>query len=772
MERQQRHHAENFALFFDLPGTGTALADPATHRFTRVNDRFCEITGYGADELQTMTFTDLTHPDDRERDLGEYERAKRGETPGWVSIKRYRRKDGETIWVRVTGALAFDDSGTAVRSLATVEDITERKRSEELLQERLELEQQLSAIAATAPGVICSFRLRPDGSACFPYASPAIEGLYGVTPAELRDSAAAAFARMHPDDVGHVQESIRASAATMTHWRAQFRVRHPERGELWVEGHSAPQREADGGILWHGFIRDVTAQKQAQAALQTAKEELERRVAARTADLESAHRTVQEQSRYLEAFFRHTITPLVILDRDFNFIRVNEAYAKACQREVDEFPGHNHFDFYPSDTRAIFEGVVRTKEPHQTLARPFAFADHPEWGVTYWDWTLTPLLDAQGEVEFLVFSLRDVTARTQVELEIQKHRERLEEVVQERTRQLAQTNTQLRAEVAERARTEEALRQSEHRERERAAELQAIFDTAPIGLAIADDPSGKHIRGNPANEHMLGVPRGGELSKRAGTDRPIAPFRVCSGGRELPPDELPMQRAVRGEAVRGQMLEVRRVDGRVVHLHSNAAPLFDAQGQPRGAVGAFLDVSDLLRTQEELRLAKEAAEAASRAKSDFLARMSHEIRTPMNGILGMTELALLEGVPPKPAEYLGLAKQSAKHLLDIINDILDLSRIEAGRAELATAPFALRPLLESVVSTVGMTAHPKGLRLSQRVDTAVPDALRGDAGRLRQVLANLVGNAVKFTAQGEVEVTVGLVGEQAVAPPGLAPRPP
>jgi serine phosphatase RsbU (regulator of sigma subunit) len=123
-------------------------------------------------------------------------------------------------------------------------------------------------------------------------------------------------------------------------------------------------------------------------------------------------RDIQEEcARYLDVFFESSLTPLVLLDRDFNFIRVNEAYAKACQREVGDFPGHNHFEFYPSDARTIFEEVRRRKEPITVDARAFEFPDHPEWGVTYWDWNLTPLLDGAGQVEALVFSLQDVTAR-------------------------------------------------------------------------------------------------------------------------------------------------------------------------------------------------------------------------------------------------------------------------------------------------------------------------------------------------------------------------
>jgi PAS domain S-box-containing protein len=133
-----------------------------------------------------------------------------------------------------------------------------------------------------------------------------------------------------------------------------------------------------------------------------------------------AEKILVEQSRILETFFTSTITPLVFLDKDFNFIRVNDAYAKACQRDVSEFLGHNHFEFYPSDAKAIFEEVVETKKAYQAIARPFVFSDHPEWGTTYWNWTLSPLLDSMGEVEFLVFALQDVTDR---ERAVQKTRE-------------------------------------------------------------------------------------------------------------------------------------------------------------------------------------------------------------------------------------------------------------------------------------------------------------------------------------------------------------
>jgi PAS domain S-box-containing protein len=194
-------------------------------------------------------------------------------------------------------------------------------------------------------------------------------------------------------------------------------------------------------------------------------------------------------------------------------------------------------------------------------------------------------------------------------------------------------------------------------------------------------------------------------------------------------------------------------DGTVRWAYSRAAIVSGEYGVTE-RVGMTIDITARKQAEESLRRAKEIAEAATRAKSEFLAKMSHEIRTPMNGVLGMLELALETPLQPDQKDYVDTARASAANLLGIINDILDVSRIEARKLEIDAIPFSLRQLLDTSLKPLTQLARGKGLSFELDVGLHVADGLVGDALRLQQVIVNLVGNAIKFTREGGIRVTV------------------
>ncbi|MFO1273998.1 MAG: response regulator [Rubrivivax sp.] len=218
--------------------------------------------------------------------------------------------------------------------------------------------------------------------------------------------------------------------------------------------------------------------------------------------------------------------------------------------------------------------------------------------------------------------------------------------------------------------------------------------------------------------------------------------------------------ALAGEEVQLERERTDR-DGHTVWHSGRHVPDVNDDGQVVGVYTVFFDITkralaeQALREHEaELRAAKEAAERASKAKSEFLANMSHEIRTPMNGVLGLTELLLETPLDPQQRPFVETVRSSGESLLSIINDILDFSKIEAGKLETEVLDFDLYQAVEDVVQMLAPRAHKKGLELACRIDERLPNALRGDPYRLRQIITNLTGNAVKFTEKGEVVVTV------------------
>jgi two-component system sensor histidine kinase/response regulator len=224
-------------------------------------------------------------------------------------------------------------------------------------------------------------------------------------------------------------------------------------------------------------------------------------------------------------------------------------------------------------------------------------------------------------------------------------------------------------------------------------------------------------------------------NRRLEFDRCIS---MLKNGREVPPFDT----------VR------RRADGTDISVSITASPIRDQQNNLQGYVSIARDISDRVRAAEALRDALEEAERASRAKSEFLANVSHELRTPMNAIIGMTELALDEELSPELRDYLETTRESADLLLSLVNDVLDISKLESGKFVLDEVNFGLRELIADSMRSISSRAYRKGLEIACKVANNVPDNLHGDPLRLRQILTNLVGNAIKFTDEGEIIIEV------------------
>ena len=282
----------------------------------------------------------------------------------------------------------------------------------------------------------------------------------------------------------------------------------------------------------------------------------------------------------------------------------------------------------------------------------------------------------------------------------------------------------------------------EERVEERTSYLNALIQNSPLGILVVDSEQKVQLC-NSAFEKLF------EYTREQVIGKPItslfADVELLLDAHRLALDETPINRVAR----------LLRKDGSFLDVELHAVGLM-VNGKLLGSLGIYQDISARKRAEEQMQRAKEAAEEASQAKSEFLANMSHEIRTPLNGVMGMTDLALDTELTQEQREYLDTVKMSADSLLIVINDILDFSKIEAGKVDLDMADFDLRHNLEGLLKTLALRADEKGLELLCEIGPEVPSTVNGDSSRLDQIIVNLIGNAIKFTHEGEVALKVQL----------------
>jgi two-component system, cell cycle sensor histidine kinase and response regulator CckA len=272
-----------------------------------------------------------------------------------------------------------------------LQDITARKRVEQELRQRLALQDQLAHIAATVPGTVYSFRLRPDGSTCIPYASPALERVFGLKLDQVRDDASAIFARVHPDDLAAVKESILTSARTMRVWRIEFRLLDAARGEIWAEGHSVPQMEPDGSVLWHGFVHDVTERRRGE-----------------------------ERLRQLSQAVQQSPASIVITDPKGTIEYVNPKFTHTTGYSLEEALGQNprilKSGELPEETyKQLWETILQGREWRGE------FHNRKKNGELFWESaSISPIIDTNGVVTHFLAVKEDITERKRLEEQVRQ----------------------------------------------------------------------------------------------------------------------------------------------------------------------------------------------------------------------------------------------------------------------------------------------------------------------------------------------------------------
>ena len=423
---------------------------------------------------------------------------------------------------------------------------------------------------------------------------------------------------------------------------------------------------------------------------------LSTRIASIVAENELGRRELGNQKFALD---QHAIVS--ITDTDGTILYANDRFCDINGFRREELIGQNH--------RIINSGYHPPeffREMWETLAGGQVWRGEicnlATNGQTYWvNATIVPLLDAQGKPERYIAIRTDISDRKRME---------------------AQLSDQLHL-------------------------VEELIETIQLPVYLKN-PAGHYVRVNRAFESFFNVRRENIIG---------ATLQDL-----LPPEDAQIhaERDVELFARKGtQSYEalVHSRDGRAHDTLYHKAILTRRDGSVSGLLGTIVDITDRKRAEIEVIRAKEAAEAANRAKSDFLANMSHEIRTPMNGVIGMTDLALETVLSAEQREYLTIVKSSAESLLTIINDILDFSKIEAGKLLVEDIPFDLHRLLSDTLKPLAVRARANRLKVLTDLPPDIPRFVRGDPGRIRQILVNLLGNAIKFTVQGEIALYVAVM---------------
>jgi len=763
-----------YRTLFNQIADPIVIFDKATKRFVDCNDAVQRNYGYSLEELQAMTVFDLHPPED----LPNVERHIDARNADLANTYTHITKDGRHIDVEIlTDEIEYQGQECWI---SIVRDVTQRKRTEERL---LRL---VTAVDQTDDSILIT-----DTKGIIEYVNPSFERqtgyssneVIGQTPRILKSG------QSSPTFYKNMWDTITQGLR----WAGEFTNKKKDGSLFEEEATISPVRDAAGVIVNYVAVkRDVTARRK-----------MEREVAMLASAIRSIHESVSitdtdDKILFVNDAFLHTYG----YERD-ELIGRN---VRALMRP-DSKPIQNVMPSPGAVAARIWEGelINRRKDgtefPIQLSASPILDEDgrtialigvaqdittrklaeeallrseerYRAVSETATDGIIT--IDHEGTITYINGAAEKMFGYSSVEIVGQQVTKVMPDILRDShnsvfhryaetglgrlptaepivvpIRHISGTEIQVELSVGESIHAGKRiftciLRDITERKKMEAEVTMLAQAVRSIQEAVVvTDPVGNIIFVNDAAVGMFGY----EFEEAVGQH--VTLLHAARDSRFV--DEV--VRGAKEDRWEGEALS-RRKNGAVFPAYLSASEVRDASGRSIAIIGVCQDITERKRSFEELQSAKEAAEAASRAKSEFLANMSHEIRTPMNGIIGMTELALDTELSFEQREYLNLVKLSSDSLLRVINDILDFSKIEAGKLELDLAEFSLQDSIDDVMKAMAVRADQKGLELAYMLRPGVPEYVVGDAGRLRQILVNLVGNAIKFTAGGEIIVRV------------------
>ncbi len=703
-KERHREHERRYRLLFENSPLPMFLYDVETLGYIEVNDAAVEKYGYSREEFLRMTVLDIRPEEERER-LKEALRTL-GSGVQHLGDWRHQLKDGRLIDVEILTETIEVEEGRKAVLVASI-DVTEQRRTKR----REECEREVTAILAEAetvkeavPGVLRALGERLGFEYAAGWSAPvhgdrfgsayfwASEGFPAVDP----------YTALSPSD-GFLEKAIATRAPV---WVTDF-SQEPEFARRLVSlglRSGAMLPVSAGASDWAAIAVFCKNCRPLDEGLRRLLES----VAARLGQFierkraEDTQRSHDERTRLI---MENALDAVIETDVAGRVTRWNAQAERIFGWSKEEVLG-----------RPLTETII---PPEAGPLHNAGLARFPETGGG-------PMLNRRVEVT----ALRRDGTRFPIELSI--------------------TAIQTRSEWSFNAfvRDISTRKAAEQRLQNQSALLEAILGHIGDGVLVADR-FGKLLLVNEAADRLCGFAVEREAGQRARTMGLYHPDRRTP----LQEDELPSCRAARGESVDDMEIYVSNgahPEGR--WLLCNARPVSIDGGDPVAGVVVMRDNTLRKNAEEAMRTAKEAAESANRTKSEFLANVSHELRTPLNGILGMLQLALSSELTPEQREFLNLARAAAENQLAVVNDILDFAKIESGRFEIRPSVFDLREQLRTSLGTLAVRAARKGLEFSIEEDPDVPSTLLGDPVRLRQVLLNLVGNAVKFTDTGSIRV--------------------